>query len=320
LLIAQLPKLTEEVIDSQRSKFVIEPLEPGFGFTLGNSLRRTLLSSIPGTAVTSIKIGGVLHEYSVVDGVKEDVEQIILNVKNLVVSSEFDEPVVVYLNKTGKGPVLAGEIEVPTGVVIHNPKLQLCTLNDSANFTMEFIVERGRGYVSSEQNKQIDAEIGRIPVDSIYSPVLKVNFKVDATRVEQRTDFDKLTLDVITKENISPRNAMASAGSTLIELFGLVRELNTNSEGIELGDEKKEEIVESNLLALVEELHLSQRSLNCLKREQINTIGELIARSERDLKGIKNFGQKSIDEVVEKLRSFNLSLKTDIVVDYNTLG
>ncbi len=235
MLIAQRPSLTEEVVDEFRSRFVIEPLEPGFGYTLGNSLRRTLLSSIPGAAVTSIRIDGVLHEFTTVPGVKEDVTDLILNIKQLVVSSEQDEPVVMYLRKQGPGLVTAADIAPPAGVEVHNPDLVLATLNGKGKLEMELTVERGRGYVSAVQNKQVGQEIGRIPVDSIYSPVLKVTYKVEATRVEQRTDFDKLIVDVETKQAMRPRDAMASAGKTLVELFGLARELNIDAEGIDMG-------------------------------------------------------------------------------------
>ena len=235
MLISQRPTLSEEVKAENRSQFVIEPLEPGFGYTLGNSLRRTLLSSIPGAAVTSIRIDGVLHEFTTVPGVKEDVTDIILNLKGLVVSSEEDEPVTMYLRKQGPGEVTAGDIVPPAGVTVHNPDMHIATLNDKGKLEVELVVERGRGYVPAVQNKASGAEIGRIPVDSIYSPVLKVTYKVEATRVEQRTDFDKLILDVETKSSITARDALASAGKTLVELFGLARELNVEAEGIEIG-------------------------------------------------------------------------------------
>jgi len=235
MLISQRPTLAEEVKAENRSQFVIEPLEPGFGYTLGNSLRRTLLSSIPGAAVTSIRIDGVLHEFTTVPGVKEDVTDIILNLKGLVVSSEEDEPVTMYLRKQGPGEVTAGDIVPPAGVTVHNPEMHIATLNDKGKLEVELVVERGRGYVPAVQNKASGAEIGRIPVDSIYSPVLKVTYKVEATRVEQRTDFDKLILDVETKSSITARDALASAGKTLVELFGLARELNVEAEGIEIG-------------------------------------------------------------------------------------
>lgn len=212
MLIAQRPTLTEEQVDEFRSRFTIEPLEPGFGYTIGNSLRRTLLSSIPGAAVTSIRIEGVLHEFSTIPGVKEDVTDIILNLKELVVSSEHDEPVVMYLRKQGPGDVTAADIAPPAGVEVHNPELHIATLNNKAKLEMELTVERGRGYVSAAQNKQPGQEIGRVPIDSIYSPVLKVTYKVEATRVEQRTDFDRLIVDVETKPAMLPRDAVASAG------------------------------------------------------------------------------------------------------------
>ncbi|GAA1163183.1 DNA-directed RNA polymerase subunit alpha [Ornithinimicrobium humiphilum] len=309
MLIAQRPVLSEEVVAENRSRFVIEPLEPGFGYTLGNSLRRTLLSSIPGASLTSIRIDGVLHEFSTIPGVKEDVTEIILNLKGLVVSSEHDEPVVMYLRKQGAGAVTAADIAPPAGVEIHNPDLHLATLNDSGKIEMEMTVERGRGYVSAAQNKSGDQEIGRIPVDSIYSPVLNVTYKVEATRVEQRTDFDRLVVDVETKNSITPRDAMASAGKTLVELFGLARELNVEAEGIEIGPSNGDGALASDLALPIEELDLTVRSYNCLKREGIHTVGELVGRSEADLLDIRNFGAKSIDEVKDKLAEMNLALK-----------
>jgi DNA-directed RNA polymerase subunit alpha len=309
VLIAQRPTLAEEKVSENRSRFVLEPLEPGFGYTLGNSLRRTLLSSIPGAAVTSIRIDGVLHEFSTVPGVKEDVTEIILSIKNLVVSSEFDEPVVMYLRKQGPGVVTAADITPPSGVEVHNTDLHLATLNAKGKLEVELTVERGRGYVSAAQNKQADAEIGRIPVDSIYSPVLKVTYKVEATRVETRTDFDKLIVDVETKPAITPRDAVASAGRTLVELFGLARELNVEAEGIEIGPSPSDAALAADLALPIEDLDLTIRSYNCLKREGIHSVGELVARSEADLLDIRNFGAKSITEVKEKLAGLGLALK-----------
>ena len=309
MLIAQRPSLTEEVVSDHRSRFVIEPLEPGFGYTLGNSLRRTLLSSIPGASVTSIRIDGVLHEFTTVPGVKEDVTELILNIKQLVVSSEHDEPVVMYLRKQGPGTVTAADIAPPAGVEVHNPDLHIASLNGKGKLEMELTVERGRGYVSANQNKSGDAEIGRIPVDSIYSPVLRVTYKVEATRVEQRTDFDRLIVDVETKPSTQPRDAMASAGKTLVELFGLARELNVEAEGIDMGPSPSDAALAADLALPIEELDLTVRSYNCLKREGIHTVGELIARSEQDLLDIRNFGAKSIDEVKAKLVEMGLSLQ-----------
>ena len=270
MLIAQRPTLTEESLNPQRSRFTIEPLEPGFGYTLGNSLRRTLLSSIPGAAVTSVRISGALHEFTTLPGVQEDVTEILLNIKGIVLTSEY--------------------------------------------------VERGRGYVPAQMNKQDNDEIGRIPVDSIYSPVLKVSYKVEATRVEQRTDFDKLILDVETKPAISPRDAVASAGSTLVELFGLCRELNAQAEGVEVGPAPVAEETNPEMAVPIEDLNLTQRSYNCLKREGIHTIGELVSHTEQDLLDIRNFGMKSIDEVKEKLQTLGLSLKSSpMAFDTNNL-
>lgn len=309
MLIAQRPSLTEEVVDDFRSRFVVEPLEPGVGYTLGNSLRRTLLSSIPGAAVTSIKLEGTQHEFSTLEGVVEDVTEIILNLKGLVLSSEEDEPVVMYLRKAGPGAVTAADIAPPAGVEIHNPELHIATLNETGKVEMELVVERGRGYVSAVQNKNIDAEIGRIPVDSLYSPVLKVTYKVEATRVEQRTDFNRLTLDVETKPSMTPRDAVASAGKTLVELFGLARELNVDAEGVEIGPSPVDEQLAADLALPVEELKLTMRSYNCLKREGIHTVSELVSRSEQDLLDIRNFGSKSIEEVKLRLHEMGLSLK-----------
>jgi len=309
VLISQRPLLTEEPISEFRSRFVLEPLEPGFGYTLGNSLRRTLLSSIPGAAVTSIRVDGVLHEFTTIPGVKEDVTEIILNIKQLVISSEHDEPVVMYLRKQGPGTVTAADIQPPAGVEVHNPDLHLATLNDKGKIEIELVVERGRGYVSAVLNKQAGQEIGRIPVDSIYSPVLKVSYKVEATRVEQRTDFDKLILDVETKPSMLPRDAVASAGKTLVELFGLARELNVDAEGIDIGPSPTDAFVAEQLSTPIEQLDMPVRSYNCLKREGIHTVGELITRSEADLLDIRNFGAKSIDEVKIKLAGLGLALK-----------
>src|ERR1700709_2035720 len=266
--------LSEEPIADNRSRFVIEPLEPGFGYTLGNSLRRTLLSSIPGAAVTSIRIDGVLHEFTTVEGVKEDVTDIILNLKELVVSSESDEPVVMYLRKQGPGEVPAADIAPPAGVTVHNPDLEIATINKKGRLEIELIVERGRGYVTAVQNKQPGQEIGRIPIDSIYSPVLKVTYKVEATRVEQRTDFDRLVVDVETKQSITPRDAMASAGYTLVQLFGLAQELNAEAEGVDIGPSAADAALAADLALPIEEMDLTVRSYNCLKREGIHTIGE----------------------------------------------
>jgi DNA-directed RNA polymerase subunit alpha len=309
VLIAQRPVLTEEVVSANRSRFIIEPLEPGFGYTLGNSLRRTLLSSIPGAAVTSIRVAGALHEFTTLEGVKEDLTDIVLNIKNLVLSSENDDPVGAYIRKNGSGTITGKDVAVPAGVEVHNPDLHIATLNSKANVEIELTIERGRGYVAAIQNKQVGAEIGRIPVDSIYSPVLRVTYKVEATRVEQRTDFDRLILDVETKSSLTPRDAMASAGKTLVELFGLAHELNYAAEGIDLGPSVQDAALAADLALPIEDLDLTVRSYNCLKREGIHTVGELLSRSEADLLDIRNFGSKSIDEVKAKIQSMGLQLK-----------
>ena len=307
MLISHRPQLTEEYIDTNRSKFVIEPLEPGFGYTLGNSLRRTLLSSIPGAAVTSIKIDGVLHEFTTIAGVKENVSEIILNIKDMVLSSDSDEPVVMYLSVEGPGDVTAGDIEPPADVEIHNPDLHIASLSEGARLEMELVVERGRGYVPAVPNS--GGEPGRIPVDQIYSPVTRVAYKVEATRVEQRTDFDKLIIDVETKNSMGARDALASAGSTLVELFGLARELNTESEGIEIGPSPQETEFIAAYNTPIEDLNFTVRSYNCLKRQEIHTVGQLAECTESELLDIRNFGQKSINEVKIKLASQGLTLK-----------
>ena len=246
---------------------------------------------------------------STLEGVKEDLTEVVLNIKNLVLSSENDEPATAYIRKSGSGAVTGADVAVPAGVEVHNPDLHIATLNGKANLEIELTIERGRGYVTAVQNKAVGAEIGRIPVDSIYSPVLKVTYKVEATRVEQRTDFDRLVVDVETKASMKPRDAVASAGHTLVELFGLARELNLDAEGIDMGPSVMDAALAADLALPIEDLDLTVRSYNCLKREGIHTVGELVNRSEADLLDIRNFGSKSIDEVKAKLVSMGLSLK-----------
>jgi len=312
VLIAQRPTLHEEKISDTRSRFTLDPLEPGFGYTLGNSLRRTLLSSIPGAAVTHVRFAGALHEFSTIDGVKEDVTEIILNLKDLVVSSENDEPVVAHLKKSTSGAVTAADIQAPAGVEIHNPELVIATINAKAKFEVELIIERGRGYVQASQNKMSGEEAGLIAVDSIYSPVLKVSYRVEATRAGEFTNFDKLIVDVETKPSMTPEYAIASAGSTLVELFGLAKNLNAAAEGIELGSANTEVALSPELAMAIEELELTVRSYNCLKREGINTVAELIGLTEDQLMNIRNFGSKSVDEVRDKLQSMGLKFKDSI--------
>jgi DNA-directed RNA polymerase subunit alpha len=259
--------------------------------------------------VTNIRIQGVSHEFSTIPGVKEDVVEVILNIKNLVVSSEHDAPVVAHLTKSAAGAVTAADIQVPAGVEVHNPELLIGTLNAKGKLEIEFVIERGRGYVQASQNRNADAEAGVIPVDSIYSPVLKVSYRVEATRAGEFTNFDKLIVDVETKPSVEPRDAVASAGSTLVELFGLAKELNAEAEGIEIGPAPVEVAASNELSTPIEDLDLTVRSYNCLKREGINTVSELIALSEDQLMNIRNFGSKSVDEVREKLASLGLRFK-----------
>jgi len=309
VLIVARPHIEEDVVSPTRSRFTVEPLEPGFGYTLGNALRRTLLSSIPGAAIASVRIDSVLHEFSTIPKVTEDVTDIILNLKQLVIRSEVDEPVTVYLRAKGPGAVTAGDINPPAGVEILNPDLHIATLARGADLEMEMVVERGVGYVPAERNKKPRDPIGVIPVDSIFSPVRRVTYSVENTRVEQMTDRDRLILDVQTDGSITPREAVASAGATLSELVALFSEL-TESQGISLGP-AEEEALSGDLALTIEELNLSVRSYNCLKREGINTVGELVQKSEAELMDIRNFGQKSIDEVKAKLEELGLSLREE---------
>lgn len=310
MLITQRPVIMTEKISDSRQKFTIDSLEPGFGYTLGNSLRRTLLSSIPGAAVTSIVIDGVLHEFDTITGIKEDVTDIVLNIKNLVISSSIDEPTTVLLFSDKDGVVTAGDIKVPTGIEIHNKDLPICTLSKNAKIDMELVIERGRGYVSAQINKSHYASVqpGRIFIDSIYSPVLKVTYSVEATRVGQRTDFDKLILDIETKPSISPTDAIASAGKTLVELFGLAHNLNVNMEGVELGDndivEETQTVAETTSDASgtsIDTLDLPTRADNALKRASVLTVEQLITHTKSDLLSLGSLGASSIEAIINAL-------------------
>ena len=309
MFIVARPQIQEESLSPTRSKFVIEPLEPGFGYTVGNSLRRTLLSSIPGAAISSIRIEGVLHEFSTIPKVTEDVTDIIMNLKELVVRSESDEPVTVYLKAKGPGSVTAGDIAPPAGVEILNPDLQVATLGKGGSLEMEMNVERGVGYRMADKNKNARDPIGVIPVDSIFSPVRRVSYAVENTRVEQMTDRDRLILDVETDGSITPREALASAGGTLLELVQLFGDL-ADAQSMQVGP-AEDDSVPSDYAITVEELNLSVRSYNCLKREGINTVGDLVEKSEAELMDIRNFGQKSIDEVKAKLEELGLGLREE---------
>ncbi|MDQ1437125.1 MAG: DNA-directed polymerase subunit alpha [Acidimicrobiaceae bacterium] len=310
MLIIQRP--TVEAVgeeENNRQRFAIGPLEPGFGHTLGNSLRRTLLSSIPGAAVTQVRFDEALHEFDTLKGVKEDVTDIILNLKDLVLTVEGDESVSLRLDARGPATVTAGDIQTPAEVEILNKELHMASLNGSGRLAVDITVERGRGYVSADRNKK-SATIGVIPVDSIFSPVRRVAFTVEPTRVEQSTNYDRLVLDIETDGSISPREALASAGDTLRSLVGLVADMSDNPQGLELGDVGSTTTGSPDLDLPIEDLDLSERPRNCLKRAQVNSIGELVEKTVDDLLAITNFGQKSLDEVILKLDERGLSLRT----------
>jgi DNA-directed RNA polymerase subunit alpha len=307
LLIVQRPQISEEEVSENRSKFTIEPLEPGFGYTLGNSLRRTLLSSIPGAAVTEMKVDGVLHEFSTVEGVTEDVTDIVLNLKELVIKSENEEATNVHLRASGPAEVKGSDIELPAGLEILNPDHHIATLNGKATLSMELTIEQGRGYRAADGAANKD--IGRIPIDALFSPVKRVTYEVEPTRVEQMTNFDRLILDVETDGSITPTEAVSAAGSTMVELFQLFQSLGEGTGGLVLGPEPGEDEASGILAQPIEDLDLTVRSYNCLKREGVTTVGELTQKSEEDLLEIRNFGQKSIDEVKAKLEELGLNLK-----------
>ncbi|HEX2041160.1 MAG TPA: DNA-directed RNA polymerase subunit alpha [Acidimicrobiales bacterium] len=294
--------------ENNRQRFAISPLEPGFGHTLGNSLRRTLLSSIPGAAVTQVRFDDVLHEFATIPGVKEDVTDVILNLKDLVLRVASEEPVNVRLDVRGPGEVTAADIQPHADVEILNPELHIATLTAKGRLALDITLERGRGYVSAERNKK-SSVIGVIPADSIFSPVRRVAFTVEPTRVEQATDYDRLTLDIETDGSISPREALASAGATLRSLVTLVADMSDAPQALELGETGTVGSGSPDLDLPIEDLDLSERPRNCLKRAQVNTVGELVMKSEDDLLAITNFGQKSLDEVLQKLDERGLSLR-----------
>jgi DNA-directed RNA polymerase subunit alpha len=306
VLIVQRPQIEEQPVSDFRSRFLVEPLEPGFGYTLGNTLRRTLLSRIPGAAVTSLQIEGVQHEFSTVPGVVEDVVDIILNVKQIVVRLQDTDTHTLYLSAKGPGDVTAGQLKVPAGVEIVNGDLHIATLSANARFEMELTVGPGVGYRSADRNKSADA-IGIIPIDSIFSPVKTVAYRVESTQVGQMTNFDRLVLDVETNGAINPGEAVSSAGKTLRELLGLFADLGTGV-GLELGEVAPTESGSPDLELPIEALDLSERPRNCLRRAQIKTVRELIERTPDDLLNITNFGQKSLEEVIAKLDELGLSL------------
>ena len=310
MLVMQRPTvepITEE--ESNRQSFALGPLDPGFGHTLGNSLRRTLLSSIPGAAITQVRFDDALHEFDTIPGVVEDVTDIILNLKDIVLVSHSDEPVTLRLDVRGPADITARDIQLTSDIEILNEDLHLATLNKSGRIAVDITVSKGRGYRSAEANKTSDT-IGVIPVDSIFSPVRRVSFDVEPTRVEQSTEFDRLVLDIETDGSINPRDALASAGDTLRSLVALVADMSEEPQGLELGELAVTSAGSPDLDLPIEDLDLSERPRNCLKRAQVNSVGELVQKTEDDLLAITNFGQKSLDEVIAKLDERGLSLRT----------
>jgi DNA-directed RNA polymerase subunit alpha len=289
-------------------KYVVEPLERGYGTTLGNSLRRVLLSSLPGTAVTSIKIAGIQHEFSTIPGIKEDVTEIVLNVKNIIARLHSDTAKTVYIEASGEGVVTAGDIKADGEVDILNPEQPIATLGPEGSLNMELVLDHGRGYVTADRNKFGQMPIGTIPVDSIFTPVLKVNYTVENTRVGNRTDYDKLTIEVWTDKTISARDALSLGAKILVDHFTLFTDLSENvgndATVVEHVDETKDKVLDMT----IEELDLSVRSFNCLKRANINTVADLISKSEDEMMKVRNLGRKSLEEVEHKLANMGLSL------------
>ena len=299
--------------DGRYGKFVVEPLERGFGTTLGNSLRRVLLSSLPGVAVTSIKIDGVVHEFSTIEGVKEDVTEIVLNVKGITAKLYSDTPKTVRIEASGEGEVTAGSIQQDAEIEVLNPDWHIATLADGAKLIMELVFDKGRGYVPAERNKQAaeQASLNALPVDSIYTPVLKVNYTVENTRVGQITDYDKLTLEVWTDGTISAKEAVSLAARIMTEHLNLFVTLSQEAMDAEIMVEKDDKGKEKALEMTIEELDLSVRSFNCLKRAGINTVEDLINKSEDEMMKVHNLGRKSLEEVMAKLDSLGFTLTKD---------
>jgi DNA-directed RNA polymerase subunit alpha len=299
--------------DGTYGKFIVEPLERGYGTTLGNSLRRILLSSLPGASISSIKIDGVLHEFSTLPGVKEDVTEIILNLKNLAIqnTSELSDPKIAYIDVEGDYEIKGADIKVDSDIQIMNPDLHIATLSGgpSSKLFIEITITKGRGYVSAEKNKKGENTIGVIPVDSLYTPVRRVNFVVEDTRVGQTTDFDKLTLEVWTNGTVSPDDAVSLGAKILIEHLSLFMDLSDNAKNTEIMVEKEEGKKEKVLELSIEELDLSVRSYNCLKRAGINTVEDLANKTEEDMMKVRNLGRKSLEEVLNKMAELGLSLK-----------
>ena len=299
--------------DNKYGKFVVEPLERGYGITLGNSLRRIMLSSLPGTAVSQVKIKGVLHEFSSLPGVKEDVTEIVMNIKDLCIknNSTTNEPKVAYIDASGDKVVTAGDIQVDADLEILNPDLVIANLSGpEAKLEMELLITNGRGYVGSDKNKGLDSSIDAIAVDSIYTPVERVNLTVQNTRVGQVTDYDKLTLDVFTNGTLAPDEAVSLAAKVLSEHLNLIIDLSENAKSVDVMVEKEDDQKEKVLEMSIDELELSVRSYNCLKRAGINTVEELTNKTPDDMMKVRNLGRKSLDEVYAKLKELGLSLRT----------
>ena len=303
------PKIERVELNEDYGKFVVEPLERGFGITLGNSLRRVLLSSLPGVAVSSVKIDGVLHEFSTIPGVREDVTEIVLNLKDLCIKMHGTGPKKVIVDAAGACEVTAGDMIVDSDIEVVNPQLHLATLDEGARLYMEIILESGRGYVPADRNKRPDMPIGQIAVDSIFTPIRKVNFTVEDTRIGQITDYDKLNLEVWTDGTIKPDEAVSLAAKILTEHLALFINLTEHVQGVEIMVEKEEDKKEKILEMTIEELDLSVRSYNCLKRAGINTVDELVQRNEEEMMKVRNLGRKSLEEVQQKLSALGLSLR-----------
>ena len=302
----------ELAADGTYGKIVVEPLERGYGVTLGNSLRRILLSSLPGYAITSVKIDGVLHEFSTIPGVKEDVTEIILNLKSVILKIHGEGPKTVYIDASGEGEVLAGDIKCDSEVEIINTDHHICTLDKDASINMELTVAKGRGYVSAEQNKKLmQPVIGVIAIDSIYTPIIKANYTIDDIRVGQDIGFDKLTLEVWTNGTISATEAVSLGAKFLNEHLALFGDLSGEAYDTEIMVDKGEDTKEKILEMTIEELDLSVRSFNCLKRAGINTVEDLINKTEEEMMKVRNLGKKSLDEVINKLHSFGLDLRSE---------
>lgn len=301
----------ESPADDSYGKFVVEPLERGYGTTLGNSLRRVLLSSLPGTAVTSIKIAGVQHEFSTVPGVTEDVTEIVLNVKGIIIKLHSDGPKTIYIEAVGEGEVTAGDIKADGEVEVLNPELHIAYLGPDSSLSMEMTVDHGRGYVVAEKNKLQQQIIGTIPIDSIYSPVLKVNYAVENTRVGNKTDYDKLTMEVWTDKTITPRDAVSLGAKILCDHFALFTDLSESIGNESTVKEKVETQRDKVLEMTIEELDLSVRSFNCLKRANINTVEDLIGKTQDEMIKVRNLGRKSLEEVEHKLAMMGLSLASN---------